>query len=338
MPRHLIETGGSSPLLDIASYARSGPARRDRLSRTEIDLIARTVARTPEVMVKVLTRGGQDVGAVRRHLSYLNRGGELELETDDGQRFEGKGTERALLDDWDLDLEEHRRRVDLGPRTDRNPPKLVHKLLFSMPPGTPPEKVFSAVKNFAREEFALKHRYALVLHTDEPHPHVHMVVKAISEQGERLHIRKVTLRRWRSEFARHLRTLGVPANATERAVRGEVQSRKLDGIYRAARRGQSTHLWHRLEAVANDLRTGDVPQEPGSTRLLVTRDAVERGWRAVGGVLMAEGQLALAAQVKRFLLAMPRARTDREWLAEELHRRVRDSRTRERTHARRARS
>jgi len=49
-----------------------------------------------------------------------------------------------------------------------------------MPAGTPPNKVLAAVKNFAREEFGLKHRYAMVLHTDEPHPHVHMVVKAMS--------------------------------------------------------------------------------------------------------------------------------------------------------------
>jgi hypothetical protein len=46
--------------------------------------------------------------------------------------------------------------------------------MFSMPAGTPPGKVLAAVKNFAREEFALKHPYAMVLHTDEPHPHVHM--------------------------------------------------------------------------------------------------------------------------------------------------------------------
>jgi hypothetical protein len=58
----------------------------------------------------------------------------------------------------------------------------------------------------------------MVLHTDEPHPHVHMVVKAMSEQGGRLNIRKATLREWRRGFARHLRTPGIAANATERGV------------------------------------------------------------------------------------------------------------------------
>jgi hypothetical protein len=129
-------------------------------------------------MVKVLTHGGKDLRSVQRHIAYLNRKGELDIDTDEGERIAGKGVEKELLEDWDLDLEEERRRADLGPLKDRSPPKLVHKILFSMPAGTPPKKLLAAVKDFAREEFALKHRYATVLHTDEPHPHVHMVVKA----------------------------------------------------------------------------------------------------------------------------------------------------------------
>jgi type IV secretory pathway VirD2 relaxase len=89
-----------------------------------------------------------------------------------------------------------------------------------MPPGTSSEKVFKAAGKLVREEFAFRHRYAMVLHTDEPHPHVHVVVKAVSEQGERLYIRKPTLRDWRQRFAANLRELSVAANATERAVRG----------------------------------------------------------------------------------------------------------------------
>lgn len=193
MPRRPISFEGR-PLLDIATYARRGPGRSDRLSPGEIELISRTVRRMPEVMVKVLTRGGQNLGAVRKHFEYLNRKGEFEIETDDGQRLAGKGVEKELLDDWDLDIEEDRHSARLEAKPRRAPPKLVHKVLFSMPPGTSPQKVLEAVKNFAREEFGLKHRYAMVLHTDEPHPHVHMVIKAVSEQGERLNIRKATLR------------------------------------------------------------------------------------------------------------------------------------------------
>ncbi len=125
-----------------------------------------------------------------------------------------------------------------------------------MPPGTPPDKVLGAVRNFAREEFWGQHRYAFVLHTDEAHPHVHLVLKAVNEQGVRLNIKKATLRHWRSEFARNLRLLGVEANATERAVRGEGRKAKKDGIYRASLRGDSTYVRAQAEAVAAELLKG----------------------------------------------------------------------------------
>lgn len=230
---------GNEPLFDLASYARRGPGRRDRLSPGEIAQISRTVRRVPEVMVKVLSHGGQDLKAVGRHIDYLRDrdDGEREVETDDGRQLSGEDVTKDLLEDWDLELEARRNRSDLGVRSGGSQ-KLVHKLLFSMPAGTPPQKVLAAVKNLAREEFGLKHRYAMVLHTDEPHPHVHMVLKAVSEQGVRFHIRKQALRHWRQEFAKHLRALGVEANATERAVRGETRQAKKDGIYRASLRGE----------------------------------------------------------------------------------------------------
>jgi hypothetical protein len=280
-------------------------------------------------MVKVLTHGGKDLKSVQRHLAYLNRKSELEIETDDGERIAGKGVEKELLEDWDLDLEEDRRRADLGPLKDRLPPKLVHKILFSMPAGTPPKKVLEAVKGLAREEFALRHRYAMVLHTDEPHPHVHLVVKAVSEQGVRLNIPKATLREWRKEFARHLRARGVEANATERAVRGNRLAAKLDGIYRAEQRGESHHVRTRAEAVARELLKGDLRVDQGKARLLKTRKEVERGWFAVGDILAAEGRVELAHQVWRFAAEMPPPITEREFIVEDLRSRVRDARTRD---------
>jgi type IV secretory pathway VirD2 relaxase len=327
MPKRLIDITGV-PLLDIASYARRGPGHRDRLSPAEVQQITRTVRRTPEVMVKVLSRGGQDLGAVRRHLDYLRLRDdgelELELETDDGQRLSGQAVSKELLEDWDLDLEEHRRQSDLDARRSRSP-KLVHKLMFSMPAGTSPEKVLTAVKNFAREEFGLKHRYTLVLHTDEPHPHVHMVVKAVSEQGVRLHIRKATLREWRREFAQRLREQGVAANATERAVRGETKKAKTDAIYRSAARRDSRHMRVRADRVAKEILEGVLRSESGKSKLLETRTEIERGWRAVSDILARQGQHELGAQVRQFLDHMPAALTEKEWLAEMLQARARES-------------
>src|SRR5207244_2924627 len=131
--------------------------------------------------------------------------------------------------------------------------------------------------------------YALVLHTDEPHPHVHLVVKAVSEQGVRLNIRKATLHEWRREFARHLRALGMPANATQRYVRGETKPRKSDGIYRASLRGQSTHVRERAEAVARELGKGDLRVEPGKASMIKTQNEVRRAWLAASDILIGEG-------------------------------------------------
>jgi len=325
MPKRPIDITVGVPLLDVASYARRGPGHRDRLSPAEVQQIARTVRRTPEVMVKVLSRGGQDLGAVRRHLDYLRfrDDGELELETDEGQRLSGERMSKDLLADWDLDLEEHRRQSDLDARRSRSP-KLVHKLMFSMPAGTPPDKVLVSVRNFAREEFWEQHRYAFVLHTDEPHPHVHLVLKAVSEQGVRLNIKKATLRHWRSEFARNLRVLGVEANATERAVRGENRKTKKDGIYRASQRGDSTHIRNRVEAVAKQLVKDDRRFDLGKATLLDTRNELEHGWRAVSEILDRQGQPALASQVRQFTDRMASPITDKEQIAAQLLDRTRD--------------
>lgn len=311
------------PLLDLASFGRPGPGRRDRLSPTEIEHIRRTVARTPEVMVKVLSKGGQDLKSIQRHVDYLSRRGELDLEMDDGESLHGRDAQKTLVDDWDLDIDDRRRRSDLAAINRSRMPKLVHKVLFSMPPGTPPEKVLIAVRNFAREEFAFKHRYAMVLHTDEPHPHVHMLLKAMSERGERLHIKKATLRGWRHEFARHLRALGVEANATERAVRGQGRAAKLDGIYRASRRGYSTHMQARLNALTRELASGSIGSEPGRSKLLQTRREVRRGWLEVGNMLFRSGAIELANEARRFSEGMLPPQTEKEWLAGELARRLR---------------
>src|SRR6516225_3492165 len=283
MPRRLVKLPASgAPLLDLASYARPGPGRRDEISVAEREHIVRTIRRGPEVMVKVLSKGGQDLRAIRRHIDYLRLrdDGELAIETDQGERVTGEGAAKALLEDWDLDLEEHRRRAELESGPGRSA-KLVHKLMFSMPPGTPPEKVLTAVQNFAREE-----------------------------------------------FARHLRALGVPANATERAVRGNPHSPKLDGVYRAEQRGESHRTRAQVHAVAGELRNGRLLAEPGKTKLVQTREAVQRGWEAVSEILMAQGRPELAAEVRRFAAQMRPPRTDREQIAAALRKHLREARAR----------
>jgi len=178
------------------------------------------------------------------------------VQSGDGVR--AKGIDKLLVEDWDLDLEVHAGPSARPVRGPRKPVKLVHNIIFSMPARTPPDKVLRAVRAFATEEFALKHRYAMVLHTDEPHPHVHMVVKAISERGVRLNIRKATLRNWRQRYATRLREQGVAANATERAVRGQVNAPMRSSSFRAMQRDASNRYYERAKTVRRELQTGSL--------------------------------------------------------------------------------
>lgn len=298
MPRSRAEPFEGRPLLDIASFGRAGPGRRDRIGREDLETIMRTARRAPEVMVKVLTQGATSSKAAAKHLAYLDRKGELEIEIDDGDKLVGAKAAQAIVDDWDLDLDEGGFAASAGSRANYRQARLVHKLIFSMPPGTPPEKVLGAVRVFAREEFALRNRYAMVLHTDEPHPHVHVVVKAIGEDGERLNIRKPTLRRWRHEFARRMREQGIDANATERGARGKAGRNLRDGLYRVVARQESA-------GSAATERTGPEPVGSGD---------VQRGWVAVAAALDRASVGRDAQDVGRFVLSELRQPTtsDRE--------------------------
>src|SRR5882724_6339591 len=113
MPKTLLDLRAGRPLLDLISHGRGGPKGSIGLSSDQIAAIDRTVRRVPEVMVKVLPKDSNSLRAVARHLNYIGRYGTLELETDDGERIQGKDAGERLLEDWDLDLDEHRRDRDL---------------------------------------------------------------------------------------------------------------------------------------------------------------------------------------------------------------------------------
>lgn len=315
MGRRLVDLRTQRPILDIASHGRKGPGHHRALTRDELACVSRTVRRVPEVMIRV-TGGAHTARGVRTHLDYIET--HADLETDDGVVHDEKGLGGVLLEDWDLDLEGKRRHSQRGIAAGRKPGKLVHNLIFSMPAGTPAKKVHQAVKKFALEKFALQHRYAMALHTHQGNPHVHVVVKAVSEQGERLNIRKATLREWRQDFARYLREVGVEANATERAVRGGHHQQRKNGVFWAHERKEAYVLRGREESVRQQLRTGKLSNEAGKTRLIQTREAVKQGWLGLAERLWQEGDQDLAQNVRRYVSEMPPARTDREHIAVEL--------------------
>jgi hypothetical protein len=302
--------------LEISSGGRPGPRPRGALVSSDFALIARTIRHSPEVMVKV-TGGGTKLAAVRAHFGYISRGGKLTVETDDGEALKGKEAVKALVDEWHLDLTAGQYRRPRAGRTPPRPIKLVNHVVLSMPAPTLPDKVLAAAKTFAREKFGTEHRYAMVLHTDQRHPHVHLVVKAEGARGHRLRIDKAALRQWRADFARYLRDLGVEANATPRFARGRNAGKQRDELVHAQRRRASTTVRDRVTAVAQELVRGAL-EDPGREKLLRTRRAVVAGWLAVAQQLDRQGESALAANVRLFVREMPPVMTDKERIARDL--------------------
>jgi hypothetical protein len=321
--------------LDIVSYGRRGPSGQLRFGSDQIAQIQRTVGRTPEVMVKV-SGGGRDIGGVEAHLRYIGRHGKLPIETDEGLTPQGRGAAKEITADWQLELCRSQYKPRPAPGQKDTRAKLVHNIVLSMPAGTPPDKVRAAARVFARENFALQYRYAMVLHTDQPHPHVHLVVKCEHEfePGKRLYIRKDTLRQWREQFAALMREQGVAANATPRQVRGQTRKPYRDAIHHRLRAlrafGQlppsdrtghrppktSTFMRAKLESLLRALRSGRGAVDDGQEKMRYTRREVVADWRATADALRRRGEADLADQVDRFTARMPAVQTDAQWIAD----------------------
>ncbi|MBD9665676.1 relaxase/mobilization nuclease domain-containing protein [Variovorax sp. VRV01] len=321
--------------LDIVSYGRRGPGGTLRFGADQIAQIQRTVGRTPEVMVKV-SGGGRDIGGVEAHLRYIGRHGKLQLETDEGLAPQGRGAAKEITADWQLALCRSQYKPKPAPGQKDTRAKLVHNIVLSMPAGTPPDKIRAAARVFARENFALQYRYAMVLHTDQPHPHVHLVVKCEHEfePGKRLYIRKDTLRQWREQFAALMREQGVAANATPRQVRGQTRKPYRDAIHHRLRAlrafGQlppsdrsrhrppktSTFMRAKLASLLQVLRSGPGALDAGQEAMRSTRREVVVDWRATADALRRQGEGDLAAQAERFVARMPGVQTDAQRIAD----------------------
>lgn len=205
-------TTGSKGRLNVpAGKKPAGGGGGGSVAATKAKL-QRITSRVPEVMVKVSgrQRGGSHTAA---HLEYIGRHGKLEVETSDGMKLENVQELRELAKEW---------AEDEAATTRRREPLTSVSVILSMPPGTDPDTVYQAARAFARTELE-RFPYAMALHTDADHPHVHLTVCARGEQGERFNPRKDNLAGWRESFARELRARGIEAEATPRRARGVIQ-------------------------------------------------------------------------------------------------------------------
>ena len=189
-------------------FLRSLSSRRAGQGGSTRARLARVVSRAPEVMVKVTGRPkGKNHAAA--HFDYIGRKGDVPLETRDGDILTDKEDRAELARDWG----------DPVYWRDNSTVAAV-SMVFSMPSGTDPDKVLSAVREVARSEIGHEWDYVLALHTDTPRPHVHVTVAARGDTGQRFNPRPQMLHHYRERFAEELRARGVTAEATPRAARG----------------------------------------------------------------------------------------------------------------------
>lgn len=333
--------------IEPASYGKRGPTAAPAINiGAWAESMSHAGGGAQEVMVKV-TGGGASGEGAQAHFEYIDRHGKLEIHTDDGQELAGKTAAAELVNDWDLDLpideyaghSRRARRTDGGSSKpiDRRP-KQVFNILFSMKEGTPPEKVLAGAQKFAREKFALQHRYAMVLHTDQKHPHVHMVVKAENDvTGKRLNIRKAVLRQWREDFARYMREQGIEAVASSRPDRGLPKAHLKNGIYQSAQReadgsavptghgplvtreGDSTFMRRKLEGVRKELAArGTIRDRESYAKLLDLRAQVLDRYGAGIRWLEASARFEEAKRLRVACDALPAVRTERQMIQDVL--------------------
>jgi hypothetical protein len=273
--------------------------------------LRRTIARVPEVVIKV--KGGGTSGAgVLRYMNYISRNGLLIASDEKGERIGGRDDVKAAHASWDLDLQRPHDRKGEALHQSFN-------IIFSMPAKTDPDKLFAAVQAFAQEHF-VKRQYLMVLHTPEtdpsdsppPHPHVHVVVSAEDEEGQRLYIRKSTLRAWRDTFAIELRARGIEANATSRAERGISFKGRGSAEYHIKERGTvSSAEASRFAEAARELKHGPTVLRPWEIAMVGRRRDVLRNLINSAKRMREEGDIDMAEKVERYARELPPLDTER---------------------------
>lgn len=315
-PRPPKKTGAPPPA--VADGGGGGRARPGAAAHSPKATLARLAAKAPEVTVKITGRKA-GAGKTQAHLEYISRHGRLELEDRDGMKLAGLARVRELANDWS---EEHR--LDADKRADS---PIALSIVLSMPPGTDAERMRDAVREFARETFSRNYDYAFAVHDDTDHPHVHLSVRMLGDDGERLNPRKGDLDAWRRTFAQALRERGIEAEATTRRARGiprraeKTSIRKMKDRH-AQGRGPMPQTVKAAYKDAAGLASGrDTAARPWETRLRQRQEVTRTAYLGAAAALARSADPAdhqLARKVEAFAREMPAPATRRHVYAAEL--------------------
>lgn len=261
----------------------------------------RVARRTPEVMVKITGRT-RDGAHLKAHLDYISRNGALALEGPDGERLDGRGQVRELARDWAEEFA-----LEPGRRRDAS---ITLSIVLSMPAGTDAVRLQDAARAFAAGTFGERFPYVFALHDEGRHPHVHLTVRRLGRNGERLNPRKADLQVWREGFARALRDRSIEAEATPRRTRGvtrkaeRIPVRKMRERF-AAGQGPLPDVLAAAYRAALTTGGGETPWLDAirTRELAIRRTLVDEALRLSRSEQ--PGDRALAALVERFVRARP---------------------------------
>lgn len=199
------------------------------------------VTKAPETMVKIdrASHGIKTAHHLTEAGNYIARNGQMEVADQDGNLL-SREEMRARMQAWADDMEMPTTDEDLQGKRAAD----ARRLIVSCPAGTDPQKVWQTTQQFAQEmlkdngfEYIMALHVKDEAHPNEPeHPHVHILIKAINNEGKRLNLRKDDLKFMRERFATLARRNGIAMNATPRAVRGQSErSKPIDRVYQEQR-------------------------------------------------------------------------------------------------------
>jgi type IV secretory pathway VirD2 relaxase len=231
-----------------------------------------------EVMAKV-TGFGRGAAHVKAHLSYITRHGDIEMENESGQIFQGKEEVKELFSEWAAEIGESARR--------KNQRDTMH-LVLSMPETVDPVSVHQAVREFTRKTFSRNHDYVFALHTDTAHPHCHVTVKMRGYDGKALKTEKADLQTWRDGFAEALQLQGVEAAASPRRSRGIVKKAERSVIRHIERgddktpprvpRVKALQVREVVREMISEMDGGPAVRHPWDDRIEARQQQVRQAW------------------------------------------------------------
>ncbi len=315
------------------SSSSNGAGRSDTqaasISAADKARLARVVRGAPEVMVKVskpakMDKHGNPIQVNRQtegarvaaHFDYISRNGKLELENSLGDTLTGKAETAALCADWMQSHDEDRAN---GLASDRT--RITTSIVFSMPGNTNASAVKDAVRALAQQEFGGRHDYVMALHTDTKHPHVHLTVRTVGNDGVKLNLRKADLQHLRDTFAAKLRHRGIEAESTPRSARGVTRRGERTPVYKIRQRGEAVAVDKaKRREVQRDVADhgGQLPDRPWDTAIVARRNRVMTTYSAAAAILAQSPDpedRALARATERFAAGLTDVTTERAAMA-----------------------